>query len=155
MDLEWNVFLEDFNKKEIKTYNIFSNTRFNAEIQQILSNKNLLREEFEYLVNRELQYNFWAKCEYEIILSDWPPSNKFKEKKVDVYEQVCLNKQIFMDYLWNKKDTGIIGFLDKETFQRIYCWNCGTQRCMGPGTELAAGCKHIDRLKTMEESNEN
>lgn len=45
-------------------------------------------------------YYFWSKCEWEIILSDFPPSDRFKKKKVDVYEQVMLNWDKFINYLW-------------------------------------------------------
>lgn len=52
-------------------------------------------------------YYFWSKCEWEIILSDFPPSKKFQEKKVDVYEQVMLNWDIFINYVWNQYNFGV------------------------------------------------
>ena len=34
-------------------------------------------------------YQWWSRCEYEIIISDWPPSGK--EEKWDVYKQIEMN----------------------------------------------------------------
>ena len=46
-------------------------------------------DEFKEFVQRESQYHFWARCEYEIILVDWP-CQKHKEKW-DVYQQIMMN----------------------------------------------------------------
>ena len=48
-------------------------------------------------------YYFWSKCEWEIILSDWPPSDTFCKEKIDVFDQVMLNWDIFVDYIWNNR----------------------------------------------------
>lgn len=49
-------------------------------------------EQFKEFVKRKSMYMYWARCEYEIILSDWPPSGK--EKKVDVHWQLMLNHDL-------------------------------------------------------------
>ena len=87
--LEWNVYIEDFNSREIKTYNIFNHGYFLQDCKEIAEeykNKN----DFETKINKSLMYYFWSQCEWEIILSDWPPSEKFHNKKVDVYSQIKL-----------------------------------------------------------------
>lgn len=47
---------------------------------------------------------YWSKCEWEIILSHWPPRKNAQELKIDVYDQVMLNWPIFCDYIWANKD---------------------------------------------------
>lgn len=62
-------------------------------------------EVFERRFKHLLQYTFWAKCEWEIILTDWPTSIKDGElevaKKVDVYSQIISNWKPFIDYTWD------------------------------------------------------
>lgn len=59
-------------------------------------------EKFCEEVRLSLQYFFWSKCEWEVIISDWPPSNREPvEIKVDVYDQVMQNKDIFFKYVWS------------------------------------------------------
>lgn len=35
------------------------------------------------------RYKFWSKCEYEIVLKDWPNQKVFK--KWDIYNQIEMN----------------------------------------------------------------
>lgn len=97
--LEWNVFVENFNKKEIEIYNVFSHYRLEEFLKK--AKKDCTdNQQFAELLEREVRYLFWSKCEWEIILSDWPPSDKFNDKKVDVYQQLKLNWDRFVDYVW-------------------------------------------------------
>lgn len=59
------------------------------------------REAFEEAVKKSLMYNYWSKCEWELILDHWPHKNTAKELKIDVYDQVILNWDKFADYVWN------------------------------------------------------
>lgn len=58
-------------------------------------------EEFKVFVERKARCQWWAKCEYEIILSDWPC--KRHSEKWDVYCQLMMNidtvVKIFMQNL--------------------------------------------------------
>lgn len=54
-------------------------------------------EEFRKFVQDEAKYQWWSRCEYEIILVDWPC--KRKEEKWDVYGQVILNLDIVTNLL--------------------------------------------------------
>lgn len=104
--MRWIVYVEDFNAKQIKEYNIFQHEYF---FRECVMAAEILREKSDFAaqIERILMYYFGYKCEWEIILSDFPPSDKFQEKKVDVYHQVMLNFPIFIDYIWNNKDTMI------------------------------------------------
>jgi len=46
-------------------------------------------EEFKEFIKKEGHYQFWGRCEYEIILVDWPCQKT--EKKIDVWEQIEMN----------------------------------------------------------------
>jgi hypothetical protein len=98
--MKWNVFVENFNRGVIEKYNIFQYESFVKEIKN-MKKKSSSKEEFEKMLDRELMYRFGSKCEWEIVLSDWPPSERFKKKKIDVYEQIHMNWEVFVDYVWN------------------------------------------------------
>ena len=48
-------------------------------------------------VRSELMYYFWSKCEWEIVITDWPSGKA--EYKTDVFYQVKLNWDAFCGYL--------------------------------------------------------
>ena len=132
--LEWNVYREDWNNKSIKPWNIFKHSSFCAEVETLIdaAKHGLNRENFEKEIKRHLMYYFWSKSEYEIVLTSWPPyitdderirlnaeaeenaakgrGNRihnicpYVAEKIDVYEQVMLNFDHFIDYLWRQKD---------------------------------------------------
>lgn len=100
--LEWNVFYGNFNTKRIEDYNIFEHGGFRDDVIKAFNqHKNEPPEVFWKELRSILQYYFWAKCEWEIVLSDFPPSTSFKSSKVDVFEQVSLNIGKFEAYVWN------------------------------------------------------
>jgi hypothetical protein len=47
-------------------------------------------------------YYFWSKAEWEIIISSWPNRDN-DELKIDVFDQVMLNWEAFVDYCWSNK----------------------------------------------------
>lgn len=131
MELVYNVYYRSFNNNEIVKLNIFNHIDFyKAVLDNIKKYKN--KEEFAEAVRKDLLYCFWGKCEYEVIITSWPAYitpdelnkiNKSKEEfikthnkekhrylinpdvgiKIDIYEQVMMNFNIFIDYIWNNK----------------------------------------------------
>lgn len=79
--LEWYVVLFDFNHKlgdPLKPFNIFHSYKFSTGIAELLvTEKNLSFDELLDKVRREAMYAFWSKCEYEILVSSWPPSRVY------------------------------------------------------------------------------
>lgn len=127
--LEWNVFHENWNAKKIEKFNVFSHGTFKKEVLEALE-KSKSKEELSKTVQSAAMYYFWAKCEYEIMLTSWPPSITKEEakeiqlcveesearhkhlprvfgvelavsSKVDIYEQLLLNWDRFIDYLYD------------------------------------------------------
>lgn len=97
--MTYNVLLID--NRNLKTYNIFSNWRFAQDVNILLKNKNIT--DFKEKVIKLLQYYFWSKCEYEIIVTSFPykiKNNEIDNKfKIDVYYQVMQNIDILIDML--------------------------------------------------------
>ena len=101
--LKWNVYICNQNKRHIEEFNIFDHQKF---LESINSYKNAhsntlpKMEDFCYFLKNELMYYFWGKCEYEVILSSWPPDEKCSDIKVDVFQQIMLNFDKFSVYVY-------------------------------------------------------
>lgn len=100
--LEWNVYITNFNTKRIIAYNIFNHYGFWVGCAMAYKDWDD-RKKFEKEVQNELMYYFRSKCEWEIILSSWPPYKEFNDEKVSVYDQVMLNWDKFIEYLWSNR----------------------------------------------------
>lgn len=126
--LAYYVYFENFNTKAIERYNVLSEPiikDIKARTKNLTTKKAFGKE-----VDLILKYNFWSKSEYEIVLTDWPSHISLDEldriqkelihyensyghnpyslivnlrvaEKIDIYDQVKLNWEIFIDYLWN------------------------------------------------------
>ena len=146
----WNVYIGDFNKREIVVYNIFDNWSFYDACLKAKRKFKDDKEGFAKEVKSWLSYLFCAKCEWEIILDHWPNGEwselrqkmtvqqmvdmykaagknvetwrisnnvldkdvnllcfpdwyRYHDKKIDVYDQVINNWDIFIDYLWDHR----------------------------------------------------
>lgn len=100
--MEYNVFYHDPNKKQITTFNIFRHGGFREDIYEHLRTYDD-KTEFAEKVERSLLYYFWCKSEYEILIRAWCGGNGDEEKKIDIYSQVMLNFDKFVDYVWSNK----------------------------------------------------
>ena len=124
----WNVYRENANTKKIEVYNIFDHASFKRDVQEAYATCKTQKEFVEKL-KRTLMYYFWSKCEWEVIITDWPTHVSVAEvermsaeiakyeadyghkpystgvnlkvaEKVDVYDQVMLNWESFVNYIW-------------------------------------------------------
>lgn len=99
------MYYENFNVRRIEIHNVFNHYRFWEDCVKNKKKNKDNREAFEEQLKKDLAYYYWSKCEWEIILSAWPPRKDFDEKKIDVFDQICLNWDKFADYVWeNRKD---------------------------------------------------
>lgn len=113
-NLSWYVYRQDANSGKIEPWNIFEHGRFSedtmANIKRFCPKQNdgdnseMAKSAFEQQIKSDLMYYFWSKAEYEIILKNW--IGKDCEIKIDVYDQVMLNFDKFIDYLWGVKNNG-------------------------------------------------
>lgn len=91
---QFNVIIYNINRKRFESYNVmnFFVKEYNEE-----ENKPKTFDEFKEFVERKSRWMFWSKCEYEIILSDWPPSGV--EEKWDIHRQIMMNIDIITEIL--------------------------------------------------------
>ena len=99
MNLEWNVWCNELNTNKIKPFNIFNHCSFNKAVTDIFS-KRLHMDEFEEMIDKEAMYYFWCKAEYEVMIGG--PFERGEKTKIDIYSQLKLNWDRFIDYLWNE-----------------------------------------------------
>lgn len=98
--IEWYVYYHDSNKQKIIKWNIFNHGSFKKEVDMLLKEK-IDKDDFSEKLKREVMYYFWSKCEYEIILSPW--TGRADDIKIDVYDQIMMNFDRFVDYCWSFK----------------------------------------------------
>ena len=132
-NLAYYVYIENINKRKIEKYNVLNDSIIEEILKRTkdCSDKKQFAEETEHII----MYHYWSRSEWEIILTDWPPHMKTDEltklntevekyqkdygkepysltvnlstaEKIDVYDQVMMNWNIFIDYVWkNLKET--------------------------------------------------
>lgn len=98
--IEWYVYYHDSNAQKIIKWNIFNHRSFKKEVD-VLLNEKIDKEDFSEKLKREVMYYFWSKGEYEIILSPW--TGRADDIKIDVYDQIMMNFNRFVDYCWNER----------------------------------------------------
>ena len=96
----YNVLIWDFNHDALESYDVVP--RFVESIKQYTKPKNLpkTKEALNEILESNVRYSFWSKCEYEMIIHGWPEQNN--DQKVDVYQQLKLNWPIFLDFFWEQ-----------------------------------------------------
>lgn len=95
--MEWYVFKENFNIRKIERFNIFSNKCFEQDVKEILKIKEISKLELAELLEEKLSYYYWSKHNSEIVV------NSTISKKIDIYDQVMINWDRFVDYIWEVK----------------------------------------------------
>lgn len=98
-------------KKTIKSFNVinfeFNSGKFEAyDVMPYLVNcyktekkdkRPVTFDEFKEFVKSKSMYMYWSRCEYEVILSDWP--NQKTRKKIDIHWQIMNNIDIVTNVL--------------------------------------------------------
>ena len=109
----WKVIVGNFNSREIEFHDVFNHYGLLRDIakasRKLTRNKELTDEQkkqaFAEELRRDMMYYYWSKCEWEIIVSHWPPRESDRDVKLDVWDQVKANWDIFLDYTWeHRKD---------------------------------------------------
>ncbi len=125
--MTYYVYMENFNTKKIEKYNVLNEGIIKEIKERTKGFTNKTR--FAEVVNNIMSYYFWARSEYEVVLTSWPSyitseeldrlneeSKKYQkeydkrplrqsvnltvEEKIDIYDQVKMNWNIFIDYVW-------------------------------------------------------
>ena len=101
--LQWKVWRYNVNARKIEEYNIFQHSSFLNDLIKLFQEQ-YSKEVFAEELKQKLRYYFWARCEFEVTVVGYPPSHKNVERKIDIYEQVMLNWDVFLDYVWKCKE---------------------------------------------------
>jgi len=99
--LEWNVYYEDINNKKIDIFNVFHHWSFLEDCKKNAKQNGENYNAFIHQLKRDAMYYFWSKCEWEIVVTGFPIDKT--KKKLDVYDQVIANFDIFAEYIWKLK----------------------------------------------------
>lgn len=156
--ISWKVFNENINNRKIVSYDVFTHYDFLKGLSNVFKDMDKLEkagesqkkieDEFNERVRRECLYYFWGKCEWEVVLTSWPPYITVEEidrlnkevedhiknwgsparvvspnldigMKIDVYEQLQLNWDIFLQYIKDHKKEIIKKYKDlKKRYER-------------------------------------
>ena len=100
--LEWNVYWEDFNNKQIVVRNVFALSHSFITYLKEDVKKFKRKEDFIEQLQKDLRYCYWCKSEYEVIITSWP-SKEECDKKIDVYKQIMINWDKFAEYVWENR----------------------------------------------------
>ena len=100
--MEWYVFRHNVNSQQIERWNVFDHGRFREDVLRCLK-KHGNREEFAEALRKELFYYYGMKSEWEVLIAPWVGGKITNERKVDVYTQVRLNWDAFVEYVWGEK----------------------------------------------------
>ena len=100
---EFNVIIHNPNSNKFEKYNVIP--YFINCYKSQKKDKPVTYEQMKAFVTSRSMYQFWARCQYEVILSDWPCCKN--THKLDVHEQIMNNidliTTIVIDNLSNKK----------------------------------------------------
>ena len=102
--VEWNVYYYNYNSRKVETHNVFNHWRFVEYSAKAIKKFKDDKKSLEEQIRRELMYYYWSKYEWEVIVAPFTSNPKEEEeKKLDVYEQVMLNWNIFFEYFWEHR----------------------------------------------------
>lgn len=128
IELVWNVYDYNYNR-DLRIFNVFRHGSFMTAVEKLLK-MDIPKEEFSELLRRQAQYYYWAKSEWECIITDTQPHigrreldrllddcyrkrtkddkpchfshvNLSDAEKIDVYDQLMLNWDEFVEYVWS------------------------------------------------------
>lgn len=110
--MEWNTYYYNFNARRIETFNIFKHDTFfkyiNKHFKDIKD-----RNEFANAIKRELQYFFWSKSEWELVIKltddnrvflyPWCGSKNPENEKIEVTDETNFDWLSFARYHIDKQ----------------------------------------------------
>ena len=90
----FNVIFYDFNSKKFVPYDVIPHL---VDRYKTAEKKPGTFDEFKEFIKNESLYQWWSRCEYEIVLQSWP--NGDLEKKIDIHWQVMMNIDLITELL--------------------------------------------------------
>lgn len=93
--IKFNVINWDFNTDTLEAYDVLPYLRKECKGAKSL-------EELKGLIESKSKYQFWSRCQYEVIVHGWPVQKN--DYKIDVYEQIMMNIDVIAKILWEEKN---------------------------------------------------
>ena len=91
--MNWNVILYNPNSKTFEVWDVFAHGGFAAEVKEI-NKRELTPAAYSEAIKRSAKYYFASKCEYEVVLFDWPRQET--SKKISIFDQLEWNWDTFL-----------------------------------------------------------
>jgi hypothetical protein len=91
----------DFKKSQREIREFFLKNMWSDEFKKCKSLEELIEYSIERRLERLCMYYFWSKCEYEVIVSAWPP-REGSEEKIDIYDQLKANWDLFRELVFKE-----------------------------------------------------
>lgn len=91
----------DFKKSQKEVKEFFTKNMWSDEFKKCKSLDELIEYSIEMRLERLCMYYFWSKCEYEVIVSSWPP-REGSERKIAIYDQLKANWDIFKELVFKE-----------------------------------------------------
>jgi hypothetical protein len=86
--MKFNVIWLDISTNKMMEYDIIPHLKRCYNIKK-KNERPKTFDEFKSFIISESRYQWWARCEYEIIISSWPTG--MCEEKWDIHDQVMMN----------------------------------------------------------------
>lgn len=112
--MEWNVFYHNVNSNKITTYNIFKHGSFNEYLKKAFK-KCKTKDEFADTLRRELQYYFWSRAEYELIIEVTNDNRIILKPWIG-----CIDPEKVKIDVTDNEDFDWVGFAKKHIKRQIY-----------------------------------
>lgn len=95
------VYKIGFDEIQSDLREFFKKEMWNIEFKRCKNMDDLIEYTIEKQLDRLCTYYFWAKCEYEVIVSGWPP-REGSDRKIDIYTQLKENWDIFKELVFRE-----------------------------------------------------
>lgn len=95
------VYKIGFDEIQPEVKKFFKEEMWNIEYKRCNSMDDLIEYAVEKQLDRLCTYYFWSKCEYEVIVSAWPPRDG-SDRKIDIYTQLKENWDIFKELVFRE-----------------------------------------------------
>lgn len=87
-----NINAQEFEKYDVMPYfiNCYKEARKKKKQPKTF-------DEFKEFVKSNSMYMYWSRCQYEIVLTDWPSQSR--SKKIDIHWQLMMNWDVVTSIL--------------------------------------------------------
>ena len=133
----WITFLFDFNSKTVKAYDVL---KYREKLIKKLKKECQTKEAFGERLFRDFQWQYWSRCEYEMILfiedgqvyaEPWPGGPHPEEHRVNLTNRTDFNWYMFTTKMIEergyKDETAKVDVYDQLKYREEeitdFCWN--------------------------------